>query len=83
MSRLLVPRDLLVDLQQYLFEEENNYVVSPDIIKSFIEEIGNEINLDTCPHCGGPMAWGPTLEDTFCGSWLYMEGGCPPVPTYT
>ena len=33
-----------------------------------------------CPRCGGPMVLNVDFEEVYCGSWEYMEGGCPPAP---
>ena len=33
-----------------------------------------------CPRCNGPMVFDPDFKEFYCGSWEYMEGGCPPAP---
>ena len=35
---------------------------------------------EKCPRCGGYMVRHPDYEELYCGSWEYMEGGCPPPP---
>lgn len=36
---------------------------------------------EKCPRCNGPMVTHPDYIKPYCGSWEYMEGGCPPPPT--
>ena len=33
-----------------------------------------------CPQCHGYMVSHPDYKKPYCGSWEYMEGGCPPAP---
>ena len=35
---------------------------------------------EVCPRCDGPMVSNPDYKEPYCGSWEYMEGGCPPAP---
>lgn len=47
---------------------------------SLLNDVRDELALGNCPVCHGPMVRNPVNNEVHCGSWLYMEGGCPPVP---
>lgn len=85
MDKILIPRVLLDELYLYLQLELKAWIESgskeiPSILESLINDIKLEWSAGTCPQCDGPMVVDPAYTRPFCGSWLYMDGGCTPAP---
>lgn len=85
MYKILNTKELLYEVRNYLQAELRAWRESgsdnlPSIIESLLEDIDKELRLGMCTACGGPMVIHPLYEVPFCGSWLYMEGGCVPAP---
>lgn len=76
---------LLMDIRDYLWSElkawnESGTKEIPSILNSLLDDINVELSLGNCEWCNGPMVTDPQYYGTFCGSWLYMTGGCHPPP---
>lgn len=76
---------LLMETRDYLRSElrawrESGSKEVPSIIESLINDIDIELALGHCELCNGPMVLDDNMDGPFCGSWLYMEGGCAPAP---
>lgn len=85
MAKTLHTKDLLYELRDYIQAEidaweETGTPHQPSILKSLLEEIEEELRIGMCDKCGGPMVLHSPFDVPFCGSWLYMEGGCAPAP---
>ena len=85
MTNMVIPRELLWEVRDYLegaavtWDEAGHKEDNPEI-QSLLDDIATQLSVHNCPKCHGPMVIQIGFEDPFCGSWLYMEGGCAPVP---
>lgn len=69
-----MPRWFVIDfdLLNDLYESTEDKGLKDDMDKIFQQ--------GSCPSCGGPMVIDNKMIEPFCGSWLYMTGGCKPMP---